>query len=177
MDSKSESLSKKNSRVIFEFKILNLNASLYYKSLLESDFCSAAILISFGAVIGKTSLTQLVIMATFEVVIQSVNEYIGLKYLKVSPTSLTIKSALILQVWFPIISIEKCYDVGESIYVHVFGAYFGMTVAKILHHKEIDNEKEESNYHSDLFAMIGTLFLYLYWVSHYQEQVINKLEI
>ena len=52
-------------------------------SLLESDFCSAAILISFGAVIGKTSLTQLVIMATFEVVIQSVNEWIGLRYLKV----------------------------------------------------------------------------------------------
>ena len=66
--------------------------------------------------------------------------------------------------WLRSISDQKCYDVGESIYVHVFGAYFGMTVAKMLHHKEIDNEKEESTYNSDLFAMIGTLFLYLYWV-------------
>jgi ammonium transporter Rh len=53
-------------------------------SLLVADFCSAAVLISFGAVLGKTSPIQLLIMATIEVVVQSVNEYIGLTYLKVS---------------------------------------------------------------------------------------------
>jgi ammonium transporter Rh len=52
-------------------------------------------------------------------------------------------------------------------YVHVFGAYFGLTVAKILQikGKDYENEKEGSNYHSDLFSMIGTLFLFLYWVN------------
>ena len=44
---------------------------------------------------------------------------------------------------------------GESIYVHVFGAYFGLAVAKILHNKEIESSKESSFYHSDLFSMIG----------------------
>lgn len=58
----------------------------------------------------------------------------------------------------------KAYDVGESIYVHIFGAYFGLAVAKTLHHHKIENEKESSSYNSDLFAMIGTLFLFLYWV-------------
>jgi ammonium transporter Rh len=62
------------------------------------------------------------------------------------------------------IHIDKAYDVGESIYVHVFGAYFGLTVSKFLHHKTIESEDEGSIYHSDLFSMIGTIFLWLYWV-------------
>jgi hypothetical protein len=49
----------------------------------------------------------------------------------------------------------KAYDVGESMYVHLFGAYFGLSVAKVLHHKEVESEKEGANYNSDLFAMIG----------------------
>lgn len=110
------------------------------ESLLVSDFCAAAVLISFGAVLGKASLTQLVVMAFFEVVIQSINEHIGLTFL-------------------------KAYDVGESMYVHVFGAYFGLAVAKVLNTKEVESAKESSHYHSDLFAMVGTIFLWLYWPS------------
>lgn len=113
---------------------------LSIKNLLAADFCSAAVLISFGAVIGKASLTQLIVMATFEVILQGINEYIGLHYL-------------------------QAYDVGESMYVHVFGAFFGLAVAKILHNKKIHSKDESSNYHSDLFSMIGTVFLWLYWPS------------
>ena len=58
----------------------------------------------------------------------------------------------------------KAYDVGESMYVHVFGAYFGLTIAKILNHEAVESEKESSNYDSDLFSMIGTILLWLYWV-------------
>jgi ammonium transporter Rh len=50
-------------------------------------------------------------------------------------------------------------------YVHVFGAYFGLAVAKVLNNREVENEKESSNYSSDLFSMIGTIFLWLYWPS------------
>ena len=50
-------------------------------------------------------------------------------------------------------------------YVHVFGAYFGLTVAKVLHNKAVESKKEEAVYHSDIFAMIGTLFLWLFWPS------------
>jgi len=114
--------------------------SLNIESLLVADFCAAAVLISFGAVIGKASLSQLLVMATVEVVIQSINEHIGLDYL-------------------------KAYDVGESMYVHVFGAYFGLAVAKVLNNRDVENEKESSNYNSDLFSMIGTIFLWLYWPS------------
>jgi ammonium transporter Rh len=40
-------------------------------------------------------------------------------------------------------------------YVHAFGAYFGLTVAKILNSGEVKNDKEGATYNSDLFAMIG----------------------
>ena len=50
-------------------------------------------------------------------------------------------------------------------YVHVFGAYFGLAVAKALHHEDLENEKESTIYHSDIFSMIGTLFLWLFWPS------------
>lgn len=48
-----------------------------------ADFCAAAVLISFGALLGKTSPIQLLIIATIEVVVQSVNEYLGVHHLKV----------------------------------------------------------------------------------------------
>ena len=54
-----------------------------FPSLLVADFCAAAVLISFGAVLGKLTLSQLIAMATFEVIVQTVNEYIGIHYLMV----------------------------------------------------------------------------------------------
>jgi ammonium transporter Rh len=47
------------------------------QSLLHADFVCAAILISFGAIIGKTNPAQLVILSLIEVVLQVWNEYIG----------------------------------------------------------------------------------------------------
>jgi ammonium transporter Rh len=49
--------------------------------------------------------------------------------------------------------------------VHIFGAYFGLAVAKMLNLKGAESHKEGSIYHSDFFAMIGTIFLWLYWPS------------
>jgi len=44
-------------------------------------------------------------------------------------------------------------------YVHAFGAYFGLAVSKVLSiNREVESEKEGSNYNSDLFAMIGNTF-------------------
>lgn len=128
----------------------NINVS----DLLAADFCAVAVLISLGVIVGKASLSQLVVMATIEVVIQALNQYICVNYF-------------------------HSYDVGRSIYVHVFGAYFGLAVAKMLcvsvdgentrdtsDSDQSIREKDQSSYTSDLFALLGTLFMWIYWPSY-----------
>lgn len=45
--------------------------------MLTADVIAAAVLISFGAVLGKVSVLQLVIMGVLETVLFCVNEYVG----------------------------------------------------------------------------------------------------
>ncbi|XP_041470808.1 ammonium transporter Rh type A-like isoform X2 [Lytechinus variegatus] len=111
------------------------------QSMLLADFTSATILISFGAVLGKTSPLQLILMAFFEVIFSLVNEFIAVEYLGTT-------------------------DIGGSMYVHTFGAYFGLAVSLLVTRQAgRESPKEGAVYHSDLFAMIGTLFLWIFWPS------------
>jgi len=54
---------------------------------------------------------------------------------------------------------------GGSMVVHVFGAYFGLAAAWVLSPNHSQLRHNRSNYRSDLFAMVGTLFLFIYWPS------------
>lgn len=114
---------------------------VYLGEMLSADFAAATVLISFGAVLGKTSPIQLLIMALIEVVLSQINEWIGLDKL-------------------------GAVDVGESMYIHAFGAYFGLAVARVLHNDHASEAKSEGSvYHSDIFSMIGTVFLWIFWPS------------
>ncbi|XP_006881983.1 PREDICTED: ammonium transporter Rh type A [Elephantulus edwardii] len=112
------------------------------KSMINADFSTATVLISFGAVLGKTSPIQLLIMTIIEITIFAGNEYL-------------------------VGEIFKASDIGASMTIHAFGAYFGLAVAGVLYRSGLrrGHENEESVYHSDLFAMIGTLFLWMFWPS------------
>ena len=55
--------------------------------MITGDFQAATVLISFGAVLGKTSPLQLLVMAIIEVAFASLNVFIGHKYLHVSSHS------------------------------------------------------------------------------------------
>ncbi|XP_045594007.1 ammonium transporter Rh type A [Procambarus clarkii] len=114
--------------------LLDLNA------LLGADFSTATVLITFGAVLGKTTPTQLLLMAMLEIPLFIINEVIGRQYL-------------------------GAVDMGDSMFVHTFGAYFGLGLSLMLYRRDNSTEKEGSSYQSDIFAMIGTLFLWLYWPS------------
>jgi ammonium transporter Rh len=57
-------------------------------------------------------------------------------------------------------------DVGGSVIVHVFGAYFGLAASWVLTKSSWkDDSQNAAVYHSDLFAMIGTIFLFVFWPS------------
>ncbi|KAM3861401.1 ammonium transporter Rh type A [Diretmus argenteus] len=110
--------------------------------IINADFSTATVLISFGAVLGKTSPVQLLIMTVMEITIFSINEHL-------------------------VANILKANDVGASMIIHAFGAYFGLAVARVLYRPGLRNghDNDGSVYHSDLFAMIGTVFLWMFWPS------------
>jgi ammonium transporter Rh len=59
-------------------------------------------------------------------------------------------------------------DVGGTMTVHMFGAYFGLTcVFYFKPRRAIHDEYEQGkgHYNSHIIAMIGTLFLFVYWPS------------
>ena len=69
---------------IFEsYHLWYWNSIFLFSSMLYSDFAAAAVLISFGVIIGTTSPLQLMVMALIEIVLFFINEVIGRKYLKV----------------------------------------------------------------------------------------------
>jgi len=52
--------------------------------MVSADFAAATVLISFGAVLGKTSPLQLLIMGMVEVVVAQINGYVCSELLHVS---------------------------------------------------------------------------------------------
>nr|CAI5823290.1 unnamed protein product [Callosobruchus analis] len=114
-------------------------------SIYRAEIAACAILISTGAILGRVSLIQLISMSVIETIVYCINMHLGSEIL-------------------------RAIDVGGSIFVHVFGAYFGLSVSIVIDRARDtdvsnDNSLRASNYSSDLFAMIGTLFLWLYWPS------------
>lgn len=58
-------------------------------------------------------------------------------------------------------------DVGGSITIHAFGAYYGLAAALVLApvHAGAAHPKNGASYVSDMTAMIGTIFLFIFWPS------------
>ena len=63
----------------------NAAAGVLYAAgtLFNADFTACTVLISFGALLGKTTPTQLLVLTLVEVVLAKVNEYIGIQVLQV----------------------------------------------------------------------------------------------
>jgi ammonium transporter Rh len=109
--------------------------------LLTADFAAAVVLITMGALLGKLSPTQYLLVAFIETPAALITEHFIVHNLGVN-------------------------DVGGSIIVHAFGAYFGLACSRVLYRSYWENEENANSlYHSDLFSMIGALFLWVYWPS------------
>lgn len=112
-------------------------------SLIMGDFGAAAVLITFGAVLGKVSVMQLWVIATFEIIFYTLNEAICAGTL-------------------------QAVDMGGSMYVHTFGAYFGVAACFFFQTKKAKLDEFSrcgGGYYTQLIAMVGTLFLWMFWPS------------
>lgn len=108
--------------------------------LIKGDFVAGTVLITFGAVIGKFNMVQYLMMAFIEIIFATLNSTIGE-------------------------SVYKAVDTGGSMYIHLFGAYFGLALVMGCKYKANSHLFNSGHYNSNLFAMIGTIFLYMYWPS------------
>lgn len=100
-------------------------------------------MISYGALLGKIGLFQLWILTTFEMFFYCINEAILTKIFLVN-------------------------DVGGSMVIHIFGAYFGLSATLFYQPVAAIKDKKGlgvNSYWSDLVSMIGTLFLFAFWPS------------
>ncbi|XP_037355237.1 blood group Rh(CE) polypeptide isoform X2 [Talpa occidentalis] len=103
---------------------------------------AVSVLISAGAVLGKANLVQLVLMVLMEVTAFGVMRMMSRQILKVE-------------------------DHISMMHMHVFAAYFGLSVAWCLSRPlpEGAEEKAQTATSPSLFAMLGTLFLWMFWPS------------
>jgi len=114
---------------------------LSIESLITGDFAAATILITMGATLGRLSFRTMIVVAIIELCLYALNESIG-------------------------VIIYSAVDMGGSMYVHTFGAYFGLALAPTSRKKRRhDTDDRRSTYMSDTSAMIGTIFLWLFWPS------------
>uniref|UniRef100_A0A8C6S9Z0 Ammonium transporter AmtB-like domain-containing protein n=1 Tax=Neogobius melanostomus TaxID=47308 RepID=A0A8C6S9Z0_9GOBI len=111
-------------------------------NLLNAEFACAVVLISYCAVLGKTSPVQLLVMSLLEIPFFAVTEWAVLKYIRIN-------------------------DAGGTILIHLFACYFGLGVTFVLYRPSLNNGhvKEMTSYNSDILCVLGTLFLWVFWPS------------
>ncbi|NWS75240.1 RHBGA protein, partial [Crotophaga sulcirostris] len=111
-------------------------------NLLTAEFAAVTVLISVGAVLGRTSPCQLLIVAACEVPVYFASEWAIVTHLGI-------------------------LDVGGTITIHVFSCYFGLGLSKGLFGaaRQPAHPKETPTPRSDLLSLMGTLILWVFWPS------------
>ena len=56
----------------------------------------------------------------------------------------------------------KVYDVGGSIFCHIFGCYFGMGISLIISRYRRPVTKIQHSYESIVFSYLGCFFIFAY---------------
>uniref|UniRef100_A0A803W6F3 Ammonium transporter AmtB-like domain-containing protein n=1 Tax=Ficedula albicollis TaxID=59894 RepID=A0A803W6F3_FICAL len=133
------------SALTHNFLLLNFSMQwihLDLHKLLISEFAAVTVLISMGAILGRVSPCQLLVMATREIPIYLTSEWV-------------------------IVTCLGVLDVGGTITIHVFSCYFGLGVSKALFRatQKPLHPKETPTPSSDLMSLVGTLILWVFWPS------------
>ena len=132
-------------------------------ALLDCLYAVSAVLITFGALIGKISPFQLVVMTVLELVLHSVNLEVLMGSLGLTDMGGTYTD----RTWA---GRGRGDPTNITLLTHphppplplpdMFGAYFGLAVSLMLGPPDADPHMSNT---SDLFSFVGTLFLWIYW--------------
>lgn len=153
-------------------------------SFIRSDYSAATVLISYGAVIGRVSPLQMVVVLVWEVIWSTANEAVGVLKLGASdPGGTSSRHHMHLLVpprrathlhWQRLTATRRRPRhpaAAGSMYIHTFGAAFGLALSWALGDKAHKPARPDqaatvtTSRTNGTFAMIGTLFLYCFWPS------------
>ncbi|NXV05196.1 RHL protein, partial [Cettia cetti] len=109
-------------------------------SLAKAVVSMTAVVISTGAVLGKANPVQLIVMTLVELIFFYVSRCINRTFLQV-PEHLAL------------------------MHVHLFGAYFGLAVSSCFPEPPPGLDKNRSTPKSELFSLLGTVFVWVFWPS------------
>lgn len=117
--------------------------SLGIDSLIQGLYGATTVLVAFGAILGRLTPLHHLIMATWMI------GWYGLNH-------------------FLLDGLMKTIDVGGSMEIFLFGSAFGLAISWTTgrpSERKRDHEDKDSRYDSDIFSIIGTLFLWILWPS------------
>ncbi len=120
-----------------EYNIMSISGLIY------AEFAAASLLICMGAVLGRLKTDQYFILSILFTVAYAFNEW------------LLLESRLF----------DGFLDVGGSVSIHAFGAYFGLGAVAFTDKFFKDNKSPEVDKTSNEFCMLGSLVLWLFWPS------------
>lgn len=117
-----------------------VSIKLSLMSIINGNFAAAACLISFGAIIGKAGMNCMAPLFVLETIWYAFNKQVVLRAIGTE-------------------------DIGGTIIIHMFGAYFGLAAAFVLGKPHIADglNAEEADRGSNVFSLIGTTFLWIFW--------------
>jgi len=107
-------------------------------TLLGALYTVSAVLITFGALIGKISPVQFLLITVIELFCHSFNYKVLME------------------------GVMKFQDMGGTYIDHMFGAYFGLAISYVLGKPRTQAQGGAT---ADTFGFIGCLFLWIYWPS------------
>jgi len=111
-------------------------------TIIDAEFSAATLLITYGAMIGRLSPVQMCGIAVAEAFFYALNK---------------------VHVVFGILNAE---DVGGTLTIHMFGAFFGLAASYALGpQNKVSASNNSASRVSDVFAFIGTTLLWVYWPS------------
>jgi len=121
---------------------LTSNFSITMDSIINAEFSAATLLISFGALIGRTTPLQMCLIAIAESAFYAINKILI------------------------VFGMFQAEDVGGTLTIHMFGAFFGLAASYALGPQEKESASNNTASRvSDVFSLVGTTLLWVYWPS------------